>query len=71
MFINKTLCKKDYIEAFSQKFFAMTPQEKQQFFYGEFYSKQKSQPRWVGVDYASKTDKTIKFRHTGSILEII
>jgi|GEM_PF-6369086 len=61
----------DLASKLSDKYFAMTPQGRQQFLFGEFEAKQESQPAWVGVDYSSKQDKTIKFRNTGFSIEII
>ena len=62
---------KDMVSNLSDKYLAMTLQERQQFFYGQFHAKQKTQPNWSGLDWSDKTDKTIKFKHTGSIIEII
>lgn len=72
MFADKALCKKDYLDSFCQKILIMTPQERQQFFYGRWVqTKQKTQPNWSGVDWSDKADKTIKFKNTGSTIEII
>lgn len=61
----------DLISKLSDKYFAMTPQERQQFLFGELKAKQESQPAWVGVDYSEKKDQTIKFKNTGFSIEII
>lgn len=72
MFVNKPLCKKKYLDAFTQKIIAMTPQVRQEFFYGRWVqAKQKTQPNWRGIDWSNKADRTIKFKHTGSTIEII
>lgn len=55
----------------SEKYIAMTSEERQQFLFGEFKAKQESQPVWVGVDYSEKKDQTIKFQNTGFSIEII
>jgi len=61
----------DLISELSDKYFAMTPQGRQQFLFGEFKAKQESQPIWVGIDYSEKKDQTIKFKNTGFSIEII
>lgn len=72
MFANKPLCKKDHLDNFCQKILVMTPQERQQFFCGQWIQKkQKTQPNWIGVDWSDKADKTIKFKNTGSTMEVI
>lgn len=59
------------ISELSDKYFAMTPQGRQQFLFGEFRAKQESQPIGVGIDYSEKRDQTIKFKNTGFLIEII
>ena len=61
----------DLISKLSDKYFAMTPQGKQQFLFGEFRAKQESHSTWVGIDYSEKKDQTIKFKDTGFSIEII
>jgi hypothetical protein len=61
----------DLISKLSDKYFAMTPQGRQQFLFGEFRAKQESHSTWVGIDYSEKKDQTIKFKDTGFSIEII
>lgn len=61
----------DLISKLSDKYFAMTPEGRQQFLFGEFRAKQESHSTWVGIDYSEKKDQTIKFKDTGSSIEII
>lgn len=61
----------DFMSKQSDRYFAMTPQERQKFLFGEFKAKQESQPAWVGIDYSEKKDQTIKFKNTGFSIEII
>ena len=61
----------DLISKLSDKYFAMTPQGRQQFLFGEFRAKQESHSTWVGIDYSEKKDQTIKFTDTGFSIEII
>lgn len=61
----------DLMSKSSDKYFAITPEERQQFLFGEFKAKQESQPSWVGVDYSENEDQTIKFKNTGFSIEII
>lgn len=72
MFADKALCKKGYLDSFCQKILVMTPQVRQQFFYGRWIrEKQKTQSNWIGVDWSEKQDKTVKSKNTGSAIEII
>ena len=52
----------DLISKLSDKYFAMTPEGRQQFLFGEFRAKQESHSTWVGIDYSEKKDQTIKFK---------
>ena len=61
----------DLISKLSDKYFAMTPEGRQQFLFGEFRAKQESHSTWVGIDYSEKKDQTIKFKDTGFSIEII
>lgn len=61
----------DLISKLPDKYFATTPEGRQQFLFVEFRAKQESHSTWVGIDCSEKKDQTIKFKDTGFSIEII